>query len=176
MSLDEWYDCLARCGSLIEVDWGFPLSSIPRGKEISFVRYPDRSVRQLYYGSALIDPLLRDLCFNLNKHGYWTMGCCQGRTQLNQFDFDFLDERRHSPLAYVAFYDSIPETIQTRLKELGLGIYGENKAVKSGEYTGYHPSKEKPNYYIEKPALEDKEMALAANHRFVKCVRDAFGI
>lgn len=177
MTDKEIYDIWEKSGSLMRVDYDFPLASFKPGKWLAGVRYPDDSVKFLFYGNHhdSIDPLLRNICFDLCKAGYYTAASCQGRTRLDQFDMDVSDRRRHSDQAYISFYDNFSESIINRCKEVGINVYGDNDCISSKiERFGWKSDEYLHNHMVECFTKEEKHKLIAYNLSFDKRIRYAF--
>jgi hypothetical protein len=101
-----------------------------------------------------IDDGIFDLIVNLNKAGYETSACCQGKTELG--------EEKHSSRAYIAFKDEFPKHIIDTLTKLDMYVYGILEDLRCVASISYPET--------------DPVILIDANRSFQNKIRQAFNL
>jgi hypothetical protein len=120
-----------------------------------------------------IDEGIRALILDLNRRGYKTVGCCQGKTEKKQF----AKNGKHNATAYIGFLDSIPDEIVDKMKKMDLYVYdGTKKNTGVASTAEHHDLALSAEYYGKyspglRIALTEANLAFEAKIRkaFLKC-------
>jgi hypothetical protein len=117
-----------------------------------------------------IDEGIRDLILDLNRRGYKTVGCCQGKTEKKQF----VKRGKHSATAYIGFVDPIPDEIVAELKKMDLYVYDGLKKNTGVSSTAEFHDDALMAEYDGKYSTDLKSALTQANLAFEGKIRKAF--